>query len=224
MVMLIIEILFLIRSGAWVYLRSSSVPWPCGITTKQATSRTLGNTAKVHSLLVLTRCDIIVCIVYREHLNADGSPSDKWSVSSPLLFYSRLLPSCLWVCRWEWAKEGWQNSAAVRFPMGRGAKPEYRHVAWGECFGNPSLIWLFVRQLLEWKTIGICAGKKGNLRSFVCIRYATRWIFGVLLMLLMVVMNSATDLEFVSGCKDYCVSETQVFISHGMHMFVISSL
>jgi hypothetical protein len=26
---------------------------------------------------------------------------------------------------WKWAREGWNNPSPVRFPMGRGAKPEY---------------------------------------------------------------------------------------------------
>lgn len=26
---------------------------------------------------------------------------------------------------WDWARAGWSNPSAVRFPMGRGAKPEY---------------------------------------------------------------------------------------------------
>jgi len=33
---------------------------------------------------------------------------------------------CLRKGRWlQWAKEGWHNPKAVRYPMGRGAKPEY---------------------------------------------------------------------------------------------------
>lgn len=44
------------------------------------------------------------CKVYKEHLDAAGNPSDKY---------------------FEWAKKGWQDTFAHRYPMGRGAIPEY---------------------------------------------------------------------------------------------------
>ena len=44
------------------------------------------------------------CKVYKEHTDELGNPSDLY---------------------WKWAKEGFSNSKAVRFPFGRGAKPEY---------------------------------------------------------------------------------------------------
>lgn len=42
--------------------------------------------------------------VYKEHLAVDGTPNILW---------------------YEWAKAGWKNKSAVRYPMGKGAKPEY---------------------------------------------------------------------------------------------------
>jgi hypothetical protein len=42
--------------------------------------------------------------VYEVHLDSSGDPSKKY---------------------FEWAKEGWANPRAVRYPMGKGAKPEY---------------------------------------------------------------------------------------------------
>ena len=42
--------------------------------------------------------------VYKLHTDADGNPTDEY---------------------WKWATEGWSNQKAVRYPMGRGAKPEY---------------------------------------------------------------------------------------------------
>lgn len=44
------------------------------------------------------------CKVYKEHLDVDGNPSDKY---------------------FEWAKKGWQDTFAHRYPMGKGAIPEY---------------------------------------------------------------------------------------------------
>lgn len=41
---------------------------------------------------------------YRQHVDADGNPSAAY---------------------WHWARQGWANSMAVRYPMGKGAKPEY---------------------------------------------------------------------------------------------------
>jgi hypothetical protein len=43
-------------------------------------------------------------LVYTVHTTAAGSPSAQY---------------------WDWAKEGWANQKAERFPMGRGAKPEF---------------------------------------------------------------------------------------------------
>lgn len=45
---------------------------------------------------------------YRPFLDAQGNPTEKY---------------------WSWAKAGWAG-AAVRYPMGKGAKPEY--LLWGE--------------------------------------------------------------------------------------------
>lgn len=42
--------------------------------------------------------------VYAEHADADGNPTEAY---------------------WTWARAGWANPRAVRFPMGRGAKPLY---------------------------------------------------------------------------------------------------
>ena len=44
------------------------------------------------------------CKVFKEHTDNEGNPTNEY---------------------WEWAKSGWNNKKAVRFPMGRGAKPEY---------------------------------------------------------------------------------------------------
>lgn len=41
-----------------------------------------------------------------EHLDINSNPSKVW---------------------WKWAKEGWSNMRAVRFPMGRGARPQYSY-------------------------------------------------------------------------------------------------
>jgi hypothetical protein len=40
--------------------------------------------------------------LYHLHQNEEGSPSEKY---------------------WKWAQAGWDNSRAVRYPMGKGAKP-----------------------------------------------------------------------------------------------------
>jgi hypothetical protein len=42
--------------------------------------------------------------VYRDHLEEDGRISDRY---------------------WEWARNGWQSDWAHRYPMGKGAKPEF---------------------------------------------------------------------------------------------------
>lgn len=42
--------------------------------------------------------------VYKEHVGKDGDPNKKWV---------------------QWARTGWANERAVRYPMGRGAVPEY---------------------------------------------------------------------------------------------------
>ena len=42
--------------------------------------------------------------VYKQHTNANGNPTQKY---------------------WDWAKQGWADSWAHRYPMGRGAIPEY---------------------------------------------------------------------------------------------------
>ena len=44
------------------------------------------------------------CKVYKCHTDADGNPTGEY---------------------WKWAKAGWANPRAVRYPMGKGAKPEY---------------------------------------------------------------------------------------------------
>jgi hypothetical protein len=41
---------------------------------------------------------------YRQHLDANGNPTAAY---------------------WQWAKSGWSNPRAQRYPMGKGAKPEY---------------------------------------------------------------------------------------------------
>lgn len=43
------------------------------------------------------------CKVYAEHIN-DGEPTEEY---------------------WKWAKSGWQSKKGIRYPMGKGAKPEY---------------------------------------------------------------------------------------------------
>lgn len=40
--------------------------------------------------------------LYKDHADKDGEPTSKY---------------------WKWAKEGWANSRAVRYPMGKGRKP-----------------------------------------------------------------------------------------------------
>jgi hypothetical protein len=42
--------------------------------------------------------------VYKQHTDSAGEPTDAY---------------------WEWATAGWLNPRAVRYPMGKGAKPEY---------------------------------------------------------------------------------------------------
>ena len=42
--------------------------------------------------------------VYKQHLDDEGEPTLDY---------------------WKWAKQGWANEKAVRFPMGKGAKPEF---------------------------------------------------------------------------------------------------
>jgi len=42
--------------------------------------------------------------VYADHLDDQGNPSDGY---------------------FEWARDGWRNGRAVRYPMGKGAIPEY---------------------------------------------------------------------------------------------------
>ncbi|WP_053764654.1 DUF6939 family protein [Leptospirillum ferriphilum] len=42
--------------------------------------------------------------VYREHLEEDGTISDRY---------------------WQWAKKGWESDWAFRYPMGKGRKPEF---------------------------------------------------------------------------------------------------
>ena len=51
--------------------------------------------------------------VYKEHVGKDGKPNKKWL---------------------HWAEAGWRNFSAVRYPMGKGAVPEY---SWwnGERYG-----------------------------------------------------------------------------------------
>lgn len=46
--------------------------------------------------------------VYERHLNAENEPTDEY---------------------FKWAKQGWDNSQAVRYPMGKGAIPEYSYWA-----------------------------------------------------------------------------------------------
>lgn len=42
--------------------------------------------------------------VYKDHVDADGNPTQEY---------------------FDWAREGWKNRRAVRYPMGKGAIPEY---------------------------------------------------------------------------------------------------
>jgi hypothetical protein len=42
--------------------------------------------------------------VYKQHTGSDGSPNTEY---------------------WEWARAGWADPTAHRYPMGRGARPEY---------------------------------------------------------------------------------------------------
>lgn len=42
--------------------------------------------------------------VYKEHLDSNGDPSTQY---------------------WQWAKHGWSNPNAVRYPRGKGRKPSY---------------------------------------------------------------------------------------------------
>lgn len=42
--------------------------------------------------------------VYKQHTDAGGDPTDEY---------------------WKWAKKGWSDQWAHRYPMGKGAKPEY---------------------------------------------------------------------------------------------------
>lgn len=42
--------------------------------------------------------------VYKQHIGSDGFPNQEW---------------------WRWSESGFNNPSAVRFPMGRGAIPEY---------------------------------------------------------------------------------------------------
>lgn len=47
------------------------------------------------------------CKVYKQHLDYTGQePNDDW---------------------WEWAQKGWENPRAVRYPMGKGAKPVFSY-------------------------------------------------------------------------------------------------
>lgn len=42
--------------------------------------------------------------VYARHIDTDGNPTDDY---------------------WQWAREGWATQRAHRYPMGKGARPEY---------------------------------------------------------------------------------------------------
>lgn len=42
--------------------------------------------------------------VYKQHTDASGDPTDEY---------------------WKWARKGWSDQWAHRYPMGKGAKPEY---------------------------------------------------------------------------------------------------
>lgn len=44
--------------------------------------------------------------VYACHVDENGDPTDEW---------------------WKWAKAGWNNPKAVRYPMGKGVKPLYHY-------------------------------------------------------------------------------------------------
>ena len=43
---------------------------------------------------------------YACHVDGNGDPTDEW---------------------WKWAKAGWDNPRAIRYPMGKGAKPLYHY-------------------------------------------------------------------------------------------------
>lgn len=77
----------------------------------------INNTNRVESKLspfVIGPCELYdgmssknmenACKVYKRHLNTDGKPNDQYKL---------------------WAQNGWNNPKAVRYPMGRGAVPEY---------------------------------------------------------------------------------------------------
>jgi hypothetical protein len=44
------------------------------------------------------------CKVYKEHVDENNDPTEEY---------------------FKWAKQGWENDKPMRFPMGRGAKPQY---------------------------------------------------------------------------------------------------
>lgn len=44
--------------------------------------------------------------VYKQHIDTNGNPTEQY---------------------FEWAKTGWENSFAMRYPMGKGARPEYSY-------------------------------------------------------------------------------------------------
>lgn len=44
------------------------------------------------------------CKVYKEHIDENGNPTEGY---------------------WKWAQEGWSSKRGIRYPMGKGAKPEY---------------------------------------------------------------------------------------------------
>lgn len=44
------------------------------------------------------------CKVYKKHVDVDSNPTNEY---------------------WSWANEGWSNTKAIRYPMGKGAVPEY---------------------------------------------------------------------------------------------------
>ena len=55
--------------------------------------------------------------VYAQHVGPDGRPTPAY---------------------FEWARDGWSNQRAVRYPMGRGVKPEFSW--WGEEHGQVSYV------------------------------------------------------------------------------------
>lgn len=58
-------------------------------------------------LTLTRRTHVSVVQVYKQHTDpVTGEPTAEY---------------------WAWAKEGWANPKPVRFPMGRGAKPEYSY-------------------------------------------------------------------------------------------------